>query len=209
MPRGISVAGQGLQRREILRIIGAAAVASHFPGFSKWAYAEAHEHAAGPGPRPATYTPQFFTAAEFAVITRLTELIIPTDETPGAREAGVSEFVDFMTAHDAGVQSKMRAGVAWLDERARRDHSRPFLDLDDARQTGLLEPLAYIAKRRDGDDAAVEFFQRLRDLTAMGFYSSKIGYEEIGNPALRYYSGSPACPHVNDRAHVHLPPPKW
>ena len=200
------MAGQGLQRREILRIIGAAAVASHFPGFSRWAYAEAHEHAAGPGPRPATYTPQFFTAGEYAVITKLTELIIPSDETPGAREAGVSEFVDFMTAHDAGLQPKMRAGIAWLDERAR---PRPFLQLLEAEQLALLEPLAYAAKHRKGDEAAQEFFQRLRDLTTMGFYSSRIGYEEIANPSLRYYSESPACPHVSDRAHAHLPPPKW
>jgi hypothetical protein len=192
-----------------LRIIGAAAVASHFPGFSTWAYAEAHPHAAGDAPRPATYTPQFFTAAEFAVITKLTELIIPSDDTPGAREAGVREFVDFMTAHDAGLQPKMRAGLAWLDEDARRVHSRPFLELTEAEQVGLLEPLAYTARHRKGDEAAQEFFQRLRDLTAMGFYSSEIGYREIGNPALRYYSESPACPHVDDRAHVHLPPPKW
>jgi len=42
MPRGTSVAGQGLQRRGILRVIGVAALASHFPGFTRWAYADAH-----------------------------------------------------------------------------------------------------------------------------------------------------------------------
>jgi hypothetical protein len=208
MPGGINVAGQGLQRREILRILGAAAVASHFPGFSKWAYAEAHAHAAGDAPRPAAYTPQFFTAPEYAVIAKLTEIIIPSDETPGAREAGVSEFVDFMTAHDADAQPRLRQGLAWLDERARRDHSRPFLGLTGVEQANLLEPLAYAAKYRKGDEAGQEFFRRLRDLTTMGFYSSEIGYRELDNPALRYYSESPACPHVNDRAHVHLPPPK-
>lgn len=208
-PGGISVAGQGLQRREILRIIGAAAVASHFPGFSKWAYAEAHAHAAGDAPRPKAYTPLFFSPAEFAVITKLTELIIPSDDTPGAREAGVCEFVDFMTAHDAGLQPAFRSGLAWLDERSRHDHSRPFLELQEAEQVGLLEPLAYTAKFRKGDETGQEFFRRLRDLTSMGFYSSEIGYRELDNPALRYYSESPACPHVNDRAHVHLPPPKW
>ena len=72
-PGRISVAGQGLQRREILRIIAVAAVASHFPGFSRWAYAEAHAHAAGDAPRPTIYTPQFFTVEEFAIITRLTD----------------------------------------------------------------------------------------------------------------------------------------
>ena len=43
----------------------------------------------------------------------------------------------------------------------------------------------------------------------MGFYTSKIGYQELDNPALRTYSQSPACPHSNDPAHRHLPPAKW
>jgi hypothetical protein len=203
------VAGQGLQRREILRILGAAAIASHFPGFSRWAYAEAHAHAAGDSPRPLSYTPQFFTASEFAVVTKLTELIIPTDETAGAREAGVSEFVDFMVAHDAEQQPKLRAGLAWLDTRAHRERSQAFLVLDEAAQIALLEPLAYRAKYHQGDEAGQEFFRRVRDLTVMGFYSSEVGYRELDNPALRYYGASPACPHVDDRAHVHLPAPKW
>ena len=39
------MAGQDIKRREVLRAIGIAVVASHFPGFTKWAYAGAHEHA--------------------------------------------------------------------------------------------------------------------------------------------------------------------
>jgi hypothetical protein len=43
----------------------------------------------------------------------------------------------------------------------------------------------------------------------MGFYSSEIGYRELDNPALHPWGQSPACPHKDDRAHRHLPPPKW
>jgi gluconate 2-dehydrogenase gamma chain len=189
--------------------MGIAAVASHSPGFSRWAYAEAHAHAAGEAARPREYTPQFFTAPEFAIITRLTELIIPTDETPGAREAGVNEFVDFMVAHDRDLQPRMRDGIAWLQNRCRHEHRRAFLELSEARQAALLEPLAWRAKHRKGEEVGQEFFRHLRDLTAMGFYSSEVGYREIDNPALKYYGASPACPHVDDRAHAHLPPPKW
>jgi hypothetical protein len=46
-------------------------------------------------------------------------------------------------------------------------------------------------------------------MTAMGFYSSEIGYKEIDNPALKFYAESPACPHTDDREHKHLPPAKW
>jgi len=49
----------------------------------------------------------------------------------------------------------------------------------------------------------------VKELTVMGFYSSEIGYRELDNPASRFYAESPACPHVNDPAHQHLPPPRW
>lgn len=205
------MAGQDIKRREVLRAIAIAAVASHFPGFTKWAYAGAHEHAAGEPapPRPEGYAPQFFSREEFAHIERLTELIIPTDETPGAREAGVAEFVDFMVAHDTEQQQPMRSGLAWLGVESGKRFAHPFLELTEAQQVSLLEPLAYKAKYRQGEEAPREFFRRLKELTAMGFYSSEIGYRELDNPASRFYPASPACPHVNDPAHQHLPPPKW
>ena len=97
------MAGQDLQRREILRIMAMASVASHFPGFTKWVFACAHPGAAGTQTiKPTKYTPQFCSAQEYALVERLTELIIPSDETPGAREAGAAEFVDFMVAHERG-----------------------------------------------------------------------------------------------------------
>jgi gluconate 2-dehydrogenase gamma chain len=209
MPRGTSVAGQGLQRREILRVIGVAALASHFPGFTRWAYAGAHAHGDAAPPKPQGYAPQFFSGPDFAVISRLTELIIPSDETPGAREAGVCEFVDFMVAHDPEQQAPMRTGLAWLQDRSQRDLGRPFLALTGVEQAALLEPLAYKAKYRDGEETGREFFRRIRELTVMGFYSSEIGYRELDNPALQFHAHSPACPHTDDPAHKHLPPAKW
>jgi hypothetical protein len=209
MPRGTSVAGQGLQRREILRVIGVAALASHFPGFTRWAYAGAHSPGDAAPPRPQSYAPQFFSEPDFAVVRRLTELIIPSDETPGAREAGVCEFVDFMVARDPEQQSPMRTGLAWLQDRSHREFSRPFLQLTAVEQAALLEPLAYKAKYRDGEEKGREFFRRIRELTVMGFYSSEIGYWELDNPALHPWGSSPACPHAADPAHKHLPPAKW
>ncbi len=209
MPRGKSVAGQGLQRREILRVIGVAALASHFPGFTRWAYAGAHAPGDAAPPPPKSYAPQFFSKPDFAVISRLTELIIPSDETPGAREAGVCEFVDFMVAHDPEQQAPMRAGLAWLQDRSQREFTRSFLQLTATEQAALLEPLAYKAKYRDGEETGREFFRRVRELTVMGFYSSEIGYRELDNPALQFHTHSPACPHTDDPAHKRLPPAKW
>ena len=200
------MAGQDIKRRELLRAIGVAAIASHFPGFVKWAYAAAHEPGAA---RPEAFSPQFFSGEEFARIERLSELIIPSDETPGAREAGVAEFIDFMVAHDTEQQKPMRAGLAWLDEQSGRRFTHPFLEATEAQQVSLLEPLAYKARYRAGEEAGQELFRRVKELTVMGFYSSEIGWRELDNPASRFYAESPACPHVDDPAHQHLPPARW
>ncbi len=204
------MAGQDIQRREILRIMAMAAAASHFPGFTKWAFAAAHPGAAGvQGIKPAKYTPQFFSAQEYTLVERLTDIIIPSDETPGAREAGVAEFVDFMVAHERAKQYPFRTGLTWLNAHSERLLGRPFMELSQEQQVSILEPLAYKAKYREGEEDGREFFNSMREMTANGFYSSEIGYKELDNPALKFYAESPACPHTDDPEHKHLPAPKW
>jgi gluconate 2-dehydrogenase gamma chain len=103
----------------------------------------------------------------------------------------------------------MRAGLAWLDEQCGGRFAHSFLDASEAQQLSLLESLAYKARYRAGEEAGQAFFRRVKELTVMGFYSSEIGWQELDNPAARFYPESPACPHVNDPAHQHLPPPRW
>lgn len=189
--------------------MGVAAVAAHFPGFVRWAYAAEHPSAEPAPIRPVAYTPQFFATQDYSVIARLAELIIPSDATPGAREAGVAEFVDFMVAHDQEQQQAMRTGLAWFHAHVERTYGQLFLALTEQQQGSVLEPLAYQSKYREGEEVGREFFRRIRELTVMGFYTSKIGYQELDNPALRLYPQSPACPHSNDPAHRHLPAAKW
>ncbi|MBZ5527586.1 MAG: gluconate 2-dehydrogenase subunit 3 family protein [Acidobacteriia bacterium] len=193
-----------------MRIMAMAAVASHYPGFTKWVFACAHPAAAGAQQiKPAKYTAQFCTAQEYALVERLTEMIIPSDDGPGAREAGVAEFVDFMVAHDRARQYKFRTGMTWLNVHAQRLKGRAFLELSEAQQADILEPLAYKSRHREGEEEGRDFFSSIKELTAMGFYSSEIGYRDLDNPALKFYAESPACPHAGDPEHRHLPPPKW
>src|SRR5260370_38077432 len=98
------MAGQSIERREILRILTLAAGAATFPGFSKWSFACGHIVNSITQIKPAVYQPLFFTAPEYAMIERLTDLLIPTDDTPGARDAGVSEFIDHMASRDPVLQ---------------------------------------------------------------------------------------------------------
>ena len=202
------MAGQGLERREVLRILSLAAAASGYPGFSRWTFACAHDGAPPPAKRP-SYTPGFFTAPEYATVERLAEIIIPSDGSPGAREAGVSEFIDFMVGSDPSLQYRFRYGLTWLDAHAGRLHGAAFRDLDEAQQTDLLKHLAYRHAYRAGEEEGRAFFKLMREHTIMGFYTSKLGLEQLDYPGLRsFYAELPGCPHPGDPEHRHLNAPK-
>jgi hypothetical protein len=198
------MAGQGIRRREMLRMLGTAAVAAQFPGFSKWGFACGHVGNAALAIKPATYQPQFFTAEEYALAERLAEMIIPSDGTPGAKDAGVAEFIDFMVANDPDVQYAFRTGLTWLNAHSERIEGKRFLELPAEQQTALLEPLGFKDKARPGEEDGREFFHMMREYTVMGFYTSQIGFKELDNPALRFYDESPECPHRDDPEHRHL-----
>jgi len=206
------VAGQGIERRDMLRVLAMAAAAGQFPGFHRWAFACAHHGEGDLIPAPAArYTPQFFTGDEYATLGQLTALILPTDETPGAREAGVSEFIDFMVAHDPAIQYDFRFGLAWLEMQARQAHQHTFRELDPAAQAALLQPLAARVPAAEGLahpglEEGRAFFAVLRRYTLMGFYTSRVGLEQLGYPGLQIYTEVPECPHRDDPEHATLKP---
>ena len=202
------MANQAPDRRQMLEMIAKAAVASQFPGFSRWVFAGEHRHDGNvpESSNRAQYEPQYFNPDEYRTIDVLTELIIPKDETPGAREAGVSEFIDFMASHGEEELQALRPGLQWLASKARGAHGRSFLDLPPEQQTALLES---IARKGNGDAPGRKFFLLIRRYTVMGYYTSKVGLEELDFPGLRFYTQSPACPHKDDPEHQHLPPPRF
>lgn len=206
------MASQSPDRRTVLEMIAKAAVASQFPGFSRWIFAAEHRHAieAPAQPRPAYYKPLFFSAHEYQTIDMVTEMIIPKDESPGAREAGVSEFIDFMAAHgETEIQQPMRKGLQWLDAKANESSGKDFVHLAPEEQTAVLNKVAYRRQDEAGEAQGRAFFQLIRRYTVMGYYTTRIGLEELDYPGLQFYSHSPACPHTNDPEHLHLPPARF
>jgi len=198
------MAGQSIDRRDALRVLALAAAASHYAGFRQWAFANArddeqraNERTAGP------YVPQFFSPAEYVTIEALAALIIPSDDSPGTREAGVAEFIDFMAASDPSIQTRFRRGLGWLDAWATTHAGQPFRQLAPAAQIALLDRLAYARHHRPGEEEGRAFFRLVRDYTVMGFYTSRIGLEELRYPGLRMYAEAPGCPHPDDPEHKH------
>ncbi|HJU66542.1 MAG TPA: gluconate 2-dehydrogenase subunit 3 family protein, partial [Gemmatimonadaceae bacterium] len=137
----------------------------------------------------------FFSAHEFATVRVLADMVIPRDARSGsATDAGVPEFMDFIMIEYPIWQTPIRGGLAWLDAESRRRHSRAFLDLTDAERRGILDDIAYPARARPEMSHGVEFFTKFRDLTASGFWSSRMGVEDLryqGNTLVQEWTGCP------------------
>jgi len=220
--------GQGFERREILRYIGIASIAATFPGFSRWTFAcpadSSHVTHPQPPPPPADYKPLFFSEDQYRRVERLAEMIIPADDTPGAKEAGVAEFIDFMVANRVAVspnaeirstadairqgeaaQERFISGLDWINARSKSEFGKQFLDCSTEKQTALLEELAYKPKFKPTTESGREFFQLIRDYTVVGYYTSKVGLESLGYPGLRtVWPKMPGCPHLDDPEHLRL-----
>lgn len=188
----------------MLRILAMAASAAQFAGFSKWAFGCGHLGIAVAQIKPVTYRPLFFSLSEYELVERLADIIIPSDGTPGAHEAGVAEFIDFMVSSDPSVQARFRNGLDWMNAQAGKLYGDSFLRLTPDQQVSMVEELAYKAKYRPGEEQGRNFFGLMRELVVMGFYTSEIGFKELDNPALKFYSDSPECPHRDDPEHLNL-----
>ena len=144
---------------------------------------------------------QFFTDHEFETVRQLGNIIIPADERSGnAEDAGVPEFIDFMMMDRPEYQTPIRGGLNWLDYQCESRFNKSFIDCSPVEQTQILDKIAYPETAEPDMQAGVNFFNRFRDLVASGFWSSKIGIEDIGYMGNQPYDWQ-GCP---DEALHHL-----
>ena len=124
---------------------------------------------------------KFFTTAELATITVLADIIIPKDEKSGsASDAGVPAFIEFIVKDMPDHQVPMRGGLRWLDLTCLNRYEKSFVDCSKEQQLQLIDEIAYPALAKPEMQQGVTFFNRMRSLTASGFFSSKMGMEDIG-----------------------------
>lgn len=145
--------------------------------------------------RGADFEPQFFTPHELATVRVLAELVIPRDgRSGGALDAGVPEFMDFILNENPGMRTAFRGGLAWLDTESRERFGREFVDVADAHRRQILDDIAWPARAKPEHSQGVAFFNRFRDLTASGFFSSELGVADlryIGNQFVMEWTGCP------------------
>jgi hypothetical protein len=143
----------------------------------------------------AVFTPKFFTAHEWSTVRVLVDLILPRDDRSGsATDAGVPEFMDFIVLDQPVRQIAMRGGLAWLDFECQQRFDRTFLDCAADERTALLDDIAWPQRKTPAPAHGVAFFNSFRDLTAAGFWTSRMGIADlqyVGNRSVAEWRGCP------------------
>lgn len=190
--------GLRISRREALALLTGGPLAAAMvwtPVEAEQATARAQQARSTAAQRQAAFKPSFFTAHEYATVVVLVDLIIPRDDRSGsATDAGVPEFMDFMMVDQPRRQTAMRGGLALLDVICEERFEHRFVDCADAERRAVLDEIAYTS---NGDPAvahAIAFFSSFRDLTATGFWTSKMGIQDLQYQGNRFVSDWTGCP---------------
>ncbi|MFT3701077.1 MAG: gluconate 2-dehydrogenase subunit 3 family protein [Agriterribacter sp.] len=124
---------------------------------------------------------KFFTEDEMATITILADIIIPKDEKSGsASDAKVPEFIEFIVKDIPEHKVPMRGGLRWLDVQCLNRYNNPFKDATSEQQLEIVNDIAYPLDAKPGMEQGVAFFNRMRDLTATGFFTTEMGINDLG-----------------------------
>ncbi|MGI8992065.1 MAG: gluconate 2-dehydrogenase subunit 3 family protein [Bryobacteraceae bacterium] len=193
-------------RRDTLKIIGAIGTTCAFPFSADELYGQhVHSAALAPPPPAGPFQPKFFTASEVATVSRISDLIIPATDTPGAVDAGVPRYIDLVVSENPEHRKSFRDGIVWIDLHANRKFGKPFVQISEAQQIDLLTPLSEAAdraaKHSDPDPERIlsvgaPFFRLIKNLTADGYYTSQPGLvQELGYKGNVALAAFPACTH--------------
>jgi len=186
-----------MSRRDALQLLAALPVAA----FLSWPTAEQEkasrfvDNALRSAAEGTPFAPKFFTPAEFRTVRVLADMIIPRDDRSGnASDAGVPEFMDFTATDRPNYQKWMRPGLAWIDAQSNTRFGKPFADATESQRSAILNDIAWPARAPASMADGVTFFNRFRDLTATGFWSSQIGVKDLkyqGNLFAPDWNGCP------------------
>lgn len=191
---------RSMSRRDLIKSLGAGVAASSMGrALSAEAAERAHapvepEKAAGSG-----YQPKFFSVHQYKTLQALCDAIIPKgDRSGGAVEAGAPEFIDLLTSENTEYQLKLGGGMMWLDSFCSDRFGVSYIGSSAEQRKQVLDAIAY-RKNAVTDprlSQGVAFFSLLRNLTASGFFTSRIGIEYLGYVGNTYLAEFPGCPDV-------------
>ncbi len=191
---------QHVSRRDVLAGLAAIPAAFVIPEDGLLRAAD-HAHAAltpasdAQGGQGRAYVPQNFQPDEWRLVRLLVNYVIPADARSGsATDAGVPEFMDFILGEYRTNQAWMRDGLSWLNAECRRRFGAGFVSCTDVQRRTVLDAIAYPRRADAAMRPGVDFFTRFRNLTAGGFWSSRLGVADlgyVGNRPVAQWVGTP------------------
>jgi len=125
----------------------------------------------------------YFTDQEIETIATLCDIILPATDTAGsASDAEVPDFIEFIVKDLPGHQLPLRGGIAWLNGISRNRFGTPFVECSEEQQIEIVEDIAYPDPEGKKPELAVgiSFFDRMRNLTMTGYYTSRMGINDLG-----------------------------
>lgn len=137
------------------------------------------------------YQPKFFDAEDFAALESFTEILIPTDETPGAREARCAQFIDFVlhSSPESAPQNQWRNAMRALREAG-------FHSANQAAREALVETISRAERERGTPHAAYFAYRLIKQQNTFAFYTSRQGMiEALDYRGNSYNTSFPACDH--------------
>ena len=184
-------------RRDLLRHIGASLTlaAAGEQMLSAQDVQHVHQAVADENAQRGAYQPKSLNAHEYATLQRLSDWIVPADErSPGALRAGAADFIDFLCAATDDMKRIYTGGIAWLDDEMRQRYDgKDFVDATPAQQKEFLDLIAFRENRAKDPTLGpgIQFFSWTRSMVVDAYYTSPIGFKELGymgNTAMTHFS---------------------
>jgi hypothetical protein len=176
-----------MERRDVLKLLGSATALSALP-FEALTLIQHASAQAAQSTALKTLDPH-----QSATVITISELIIPTTDTPGAKEARVNEFIDLLLTEwfDPTETKQFLTGLSEVDACSKEKFSAAFVDCTPAQQAEVLKQLddaamIFAAQQKQAlqTHAAppqMNFFYQLKKLTLAGYYTSEIDFsQELG-----------------------------
>lgn len=125
----------------------------------------------------------FLREHELASIATLCDIILPATSTAGsANDAGVPEFIDFIVKDLPYQKIPLRGGLMWLDGESTKRFNKQFVDCSQSEQLSIIDDIAYPDPdgKRPQMSQGIKFFKLIRNLTLTGYYTTKMGFADLG-----------------------------
>jgi len=149
--------------------------------------------------KPGDLWPLTLTAAQHRTVAALCDVIIPADgKSPSASALKVPDFIDEWISAPYPAQIADRKvildGLGWLEAESQRRFGANFPELAVVQQLKICDDICHLPDAKPEYKPAARFFNKFRDLTAGGFYTTPEGMKDIGyvgNVPLPAFEGPP------------------